>query len=63
MVVVNWAGPIGAAGDERGLMMKVMVRSMVLAAVLATAGVGAHAATPKTSPAFADQFMAGGAAV
>lgn len=44
-------------------MMKLMVRSMVLAAVLATAGVGAHAATPKTSPAFADQFMAADAAV
>jgi hypothetical protein len=44
-------------------MMKVMVRSMILAAVLATAGVGAHAATPKTSPAFADQFVAADAAL
>lgn len=44
-------------------MMKVMVRSMVLAAVLATAGLGAHAATPKTSPAFADQFVAADAAM
>jgi hypothetical protein len=44
-------------------MMKMTVRSMILAAVLATAGVGAHAATPKTSPAFADQFMAADAAL
>lgn len=44
-------------------MMKVMVRSMILAAVLATAGLGVHAATPKTSPAFADQFTAADAAL
>lgn len=44
-------------------MMKVMVRSMFLAAVLASAGVSTHAAAPKTSPAFADQFVAADAAL
>jgi hypothetical protein len=39
-------------------MMKMMVRSVVVAAVLATASFGANAAAPKTSPAFADQFVA-----
>jgi tetratricopeptide (TPR) repeat protein len=43
-------------------MMKMMVRSVVVAVVLATGSLGASAASPKTSPAFADQFTAAEAA-